>query len=91
MDYQVDELFCEICRQIISEDKSPQEWAKIESDDMFQNEKYCGGFDANEMAFCFSVYRDNNGEYWFQVSLDDVKDIVSGKKNIITLKSPQKA
>jgi hypothetical protein len=90
MDYPVDELFYQICKQIISEDKSLQEWAVSESDDMFQNERYCGGFDADEMMFCFSFYNDDNKEYWFQVSYDDIRDIVSGKKNKLAVKDGER-
>jgi len=82
MQHKIDNLFIEICKEIISENKSPEEWAEVESDDWFQTEKYCGGFDATEMEFCFSLY-ENEDEYWFQVSLDDVKDIISGNKDSV--------
>jgi len=58
--------------EINEENKSLSEWAEIESDDMFQTKNYCGGFDAIENAFCFSYYDENNKEYWFQLSLDEV-------------------
>jgi len=85
MDYKIDDLFKEICKVIVSENKSLEEWIKVESDDMFQNDKYIGGFDADEMEFCFSMY-ENNSEYWFQVSLDDINNILNGNKNIIELR-----
>ncbi len=82
MDYKVDEIFKEICNLILFEKKSLKEWAEIESDDMFQNEKYVGGFDANEMEFCFSMY-ENGIEYWFQVSLKEVEDIMEVTSRLI--------
>ena len=64
----------DICRHVLEEQKTIDEWAEIESDDMFQSEHFCGGFDATERAFCFSLYDDDNGrEYWFQLTLDDVR------------------
>lgn len=66
------EIFAEISR----ERKSENEWAMIESDDMFQSVHFTGGFDATEMAFCFE-YRHENGErYWFQLTQDEIKSIL---------------
>ena len=62
----------DILRQILDEGRTPNDWATIESDDMFQSEHFCGGFDATERAFCFSLYHDNGKEYWFQITLEDV-------------------
>lgn len=76
MQHELTGAFLRICKQIVDESKSLEEWAEIESDDMFQNEDYVGGFDATEMEFCFSVFIDNN-EYWFQISLEKVNDILN--------------
>ena len=51
---EVDEELKNICRQILNENKSHKEWDEIESDDMFQSPKYCGGYDAAEQEFTFS-------------------------------------
>lgn len=64
-----------VCGEIIKESKTVSEWAEIESDDMFQEGIYNGGFDAIEMEFCFSVYL-SNVEYWFQLSLDSVTKVL---------------
>lgn len=77
MTINIDERFKTICKQILAEDKSESEWAAAESDDMFQNESYVGGFDADEKAFCFSYYNGNGEEFWFQVTLDEIKKIVN--------------
>ncbi len=76
----VDIEFKEICLIIIRENKSELEWSKVESDDMFQSKSYTGGFDATEMAFCFSYYDKKRNEYWFQLTLNEIKEICSGKK-----------
>ena len=64
----------DLCQQIVAEDKLEEEWALIESDDMYQNRHFCGGFDADEMEFCFSYYL-NDQEYWFQLPLSQVHSI----------------
>ena len=43
---------------------------------MFQSDHYCGGYDADEKAFCFSYYKSSNEEYWFQLTLSEVQAIV---------------
>ena len=80
--------FIRVCKGIVNQRKSPEEWAKIESDDMFQGKGYEGGFDATEMAFCFSIY-ENEKEYWLQLSLDEVKSIVDGKVAQVDVKPPE--
>ena len=75
---KVEKEFIEICKLIIKEAKSIDEWSLYESDDMFQSEHFCGGFDTTENAFCFSYY-DNNNEYWFQIDLEEVKKITHGQ------------
>jgi hypothetical protein len=79
MKYQIDTEFMKICKDIIAENKTIDEWLEIESDDMFQSPKYEGGFDSVENAFCFSIYIDSK-EYWFQVNLEEVNQILFGSK-----------
>jgi len=78
--------FRKICEDIIKENKSQDEWAMIESDDMFQAKSYCGGYDADEAAFCFSYYDDNNIEYWLQVNLEEVKKIANKEVNTLDIR-----
>jgi len=68
----------DICKLIVSEHKSQSEWALIESDDMFANGPYVGGFDADENEFCFSYYDDRGHEYWFQFTIDEATVIAAG-------------
>lgn len=79
MKVKVTTEFNEICTQIICERKSLSQWAIVESDDMFQSEHFCGGFDADEKAFCLSYYDANRKEYWFLLTLREVEAITQGE------------
>ncbi len=69
----------EICAQIVAERKTAEQWAAIESDDMFQSQNLVGGFDAAEMSFTFSQYDAAGDEYWFQLTLDEIQDLARGR------------
>lgn len=84
--YEVDVLFIEICKQIVAENKSLEEWYEVRSDDMFQNEKYCGGFESMENEFTFSLFDENGCEYWFQLSLEEIKNIVYGNLSTVNIR-----
>lgn len=83
---QVPEEFLSILRNIKAEGKAPEEWAEIESDDMFQSDHFVGGYDADEEAFCFSFFDQDDQEYWFQISFDDVELILNGKMQQIDVR-----
>lgn len=78
MQIPVDDEFLTICEQILKENLSLEEWREIESDDMFQSQRYEGGFDATEDAFCFSYYNSDGSELWFQLELAQITKIVAG-------------
>jgi hypothetical protein len=86
MKITVSDEFKTICENIIKENKSCKEWAMIESDDMFQTKSYCGGYDADEDAFCFSYYDMNNAEYWFQVDLEEINKILNNELTILDIR-----
>ena len=88
MDFQLDDEFRSICQEIVSEDKTEVEWAEVEASDMFQTQKYNGGFDADEGQFCFSVFL-SDGEFWFQVSLEQVQQIAKGKDVFIEMQNAE--
>lgn len=67
--------FRDICSSIVAEQRSLDGWRAVESDDMFQSEHFCGGFDATEDAFCFSFYAADGTEYWFQLTLPEVSSV----------------
>lgn len=79
------ELFS-IFQEIVNENKKEEEWSEIESSDMYQEGDFSGGFDAIEHAFCFSYYDQEGEEYWFQVTLDEIKEIIDGQVNFITMR-----
>jgi hypothetical protein len=86
---QVTREFISICEWIAGQRRTDAEWATIESSDMFQSKSFCGGYDADEAAFCFSYYNADGCEFWFQVTLIEVADILNGRKTDIDLRSPE--
>lgn len=78
--------FRDICASIVAEQRSLDAWRAIESDDMFQSEHFCGGFDATENAFCFSYYAADGAEYWFQLTLPEVSFVASGAVQVLALR-----
>lgn len=85
MTHKIESDFYAICTQIISEGKTADEWAELESDDLFSEGNYEGGFDATEMEFCFRVYVDEQ-EYWFQLPLNEVEQVCLNQKTEIDLR-----
>lgn len=77
MDIPIEDELIDICEEIIEQNKSEQQWAEIESGDMFQSAMFCGGFDADENKFCFSYFSSTGSEYWFQFGLSIAKRIAS--------------
>ncbi len=73
-----DEELRSICRSIFAEGLSLEQWAEIESCDMFQSRSFCGGFDADERLLLFSWYTNDKSEYWFQLSIEEVEEIANG-------------
>jgi hypothetical protein len=82
MKVPINEELRRVARSIIQENKSLDEWAEVESDDMFQEGNYSGGFDADEAEFCFS-YFGPDGEIWFQMSLAQIEELASGGSPVI--------
>lgn len=88
MQLAIDSEFRTICHEIVAENQTEEEWAEVESDDMFQSESYEGGFDADEEAFCFSHYAPDGQEYWFQITLAEAKAIAAGENPVIEARLP---
>lgn len=87
MKIKVDKEFLEICNKILSSNRTLEEWAECDISDMFQTENYCGGFESLENEFTFSYYGLGQ-EYWFQLSLDEIKLIYDGKNTKISVRPP---
>ncbi len=84
MTHKIKDDFLAICTEILTENKTPEQWAEIESDDIFQRGNYEGGFDATGMTFCFSVF-ENGKEYWFEFPLTDVELFEKGEKKEVAV------
>lgn len=83
MKITITDEFRSICHEIIKENKSIEEWAAVESDDMFQTKSFCGGYDADEGAFCFSYDDSNGNEYYYQLSLEGIKKVANHEITIL--------
>lgn len=88
MQLTIDSELRSICQEIVAEDQTEEEWAEVESDDMFQSENYVGGFDADEEAFCFGYYAPDGQEYWFELTLAEAKAIAAGENLAIEARLP---
>jgi hypothetical protein len=73
-------------RTILKYGYSEEQWAEIESSDMFQSEHFCGGYDADEKCFYFSYYCALNKEYWFSFDLLDVPKALETPNFVFSLK-----
>ncbi len=87
MKLKLDEEMRQHLKAIDLEAKNEREWAEIEADDWFQSESYCGGFDAEEMAFTFSFYDRSGKEFWFQFPLQVVQKALNSKEFFFDLRS----
>ncbi|NIZ04508.1 hypothetical protein [Pseudoalteromonas sp. HF66] len=84
MDIPIEDELKSICIEIVNQDYSTHQWLEIESSDMFQSSSFVGGFDADEMEFCFSYFDDNRTEFWFQFTLDQAMSISKGESIKLT-------
>ena len=84
----IDSEFIKILEEIKSENKSVAEWKETESSDMFQSKNYCGGFDGVENKFTFSYYDEDSKEYWFEVSLLEIEEILRGEIIEVQIRRP---
>jgi len=86
MELLITEELISICKYILDQNLTQEEWMKRYSDDAIQTNHFCGGFDAIEKEFTFSYYDEANNEFWFQITLDEVRDIVNGNINFIKIR-----
>ena len=87
MKIHIDEEFLSICKKIKEKNLSVDEWRLVESDDMFQSSNFCGGYDTIEDAFCFSYYDQEKKEFWFQIDLSEIGQILDGVKTSLSVRS----
>ncbi len=89
MIFEVNDELKEICKSIQAENISVEDWREAESSDEFQSDHYCGGYDADEDAFCFSYYGAGKREWWFQITCDDVNRILCAKLTDIEVRAAE--
>jgi hypothetical protein len=77
------------CRDIVGRNWNEKVWSAHESDDEFQTEHLCGGFDATEQAFCFSWYSSNGKEYWFQFPLAEAENLAASSSVSVRLRAAE--
>lgn len=80
-----------LCQTILATGRTLEEWRQRESDDEFQSAHYVGGYDATEDAFCFSYYESDAEEWWFQLSLDELRSLTAGASRPIEARRPTSA
>ncbi len=76
LEIHIDDDLRDICKKIVTENKTIDQWSEIESCDMYQSNIYCGGFDADEEQFLFSYYH-KSGEWWFSFSIEEAHKIIN--------------
>jgi hypothetical protein len=77
-----------ICRAIAARNLSDTAWAQIESGDEFQSPSVCGGYEATERAFSFSLYFPNKDEQWVTVTLQQALAIATEAPVHLELRRP---
>lgn len=69
-----------LCEGIMNENRTEDEWAEIEADDMFRSPSFSGEFDATINAFTFSYHDESGKESWLELSLEEVLEIAEGRQ-----------
>jgi hypothetical protein len=69
-----------ICREIVAQGRSVNEWDSVESDDMFQRGALVGGYEGSEQAFAFSYYDAAKKEWWLSFALPVAEKIARGEE-----------
>lgn len=77
-----------ICRELVAEGKTDDEWAEIEAGDWFQTETVTGGYDAGEHAFTFSFYPPDGEEMWIVLTLAEAAEVARGERRAVEARPP---
>ena len=77
-----------ICQEISSRGLTASQWAELESCDQFQTNHWCGGYEATEQAFCFSLYLRSGEERWLSLTLQQIGSIAAGSAVALQLRQP---
>jgi hypothetical protein len=84
MDHPVDDELRGICEEIRREGKTEAQWAEVEASDWFQTPHYCGGFDATDMQFAFTVYVGDR-QFCFALPLSEALMIADGRLDTVQI------
>jgi hypothetical protein len=84
MELVIDDELRNICREIQQDNRTVADWAEIEASDWFQTAHYCGGFDATEMKFAFTL-TSGSTDYCFSLTLEEALCIADGHIMSISL------
>jgi hypothetical protein len=74
----IDDNFRAICRTIVTEYDATGEASLIESDDIYQETNFCGGWESSVRRFGFSFYAPDGGDYIFSFTLDEARIVANG-------------
>ncbi len=74
MKLTIDNDFREICREIVAKGEA----AFVDSDDLYQQGNFCGGWDEEHGVFAFSFYAPDGGDYIFSLSVEEARVVAEG-------------
>lgn len=83
MDLPVTENLLSICKEIVQEGMSDEEWSYHAAEDWFQTETVTGGYNMLEEIFTFSYYPPEGGELWFALTLSEVSEVATGTRTVV--------
>lgn len=81
MQLEVTDELRDICRRILNEGSSVEDWESCTGDDYFESENFSGGFDedgSGNAMFWFTCRQGANAESCFCLTPEDVHDILEG-------------
>lgn len=78
MQLVIDDDFRCICKQIIADFDARGEASLVWSDDQYQADKFCGGWEPESRRFWFSFYAPDGGDYIFSFTLDEARVVANG-------------
>ena len=83
MDLPVPDELLEICKEIIKEGMTDEQWSDHAAEDWFQTETVTGGYNFLDKIFTFSYYPPDGGELWVQLALAEVEEVAAGARAVV--------
>jgi len=78
MKLEVTDEFRALCKDIFEEYEAIGDKALVWSDDRYQSDHFCGGWDPHHARYFFSYYAPDGGDYIFSFTLDDARLVHAG-------------